>query len=709
VAAFLLAGAAMPAAAHASGQPGAKPDVAEEAPLETVEVTANAERQIAARPESHLGGMNLRRQIANSLGKTLEQQPGVNNASFGPGVGIPVIRGLTGARIRVLQDGIGSNDAAAVSPDHALSIEPLLAEDITVVRGPATIRYGSGALGGVVEVRDGRIPDGPPPDGTAGAAELRYTDNADEFAGVGKLDAGKGIYALHLDGFYRTRNDLAIPGYAIDQSAVEQQFGLVVPPGPRGYVPNSDLTTGGGTVGGSVSGDLGLVGMAANFLENNYGIPPGGHGQGHSHGDGRVHGENVRVDLSQARYDFKAEWFDPLKYLDKAALRIGLVDYEHSEVDAGVRSTTFRNEVLEGRFELPFHVGSRFDGSAGLHWMDRDFSATGLETFVPPTHIAMVAGYANQRVRFERFDLEFGIRQETQATSPDQRSHSVGGLYEVPLPGELSYAPLSLSGALAWRVAAGLEARLQFNRAERAPDVQELLSLGPHLATRSFDVGNVGLTVETARDLDLGLAWRGRWAEAKVNGFYNPMLNYIYLANQDYFFDAEAQRFQLRCAELDRCLPVYGYSQADATFAGYEAQASVLLPELPWGVPSVTIFSDYVRGRFDAADLGDVPRLPPLRYGGQIGFEGSAFNAAVRLTRGQPQDHPGNNETPTAGYIQLYANFSYQWKFADRYRLTAFLRGDNLLNQEIRNSVSFLRNFAPEPGRSIEIGLRGSF
>jgi iron complex outermembrane receptor protein len=682
---------------------------AEPVELETVIVTGRPEDYRSARPEESLEGENLRMQIANTLGKTLEQQLGVRNASFGPGVGIPVIRGLTGPRVRMLQNGLGAHDASTVSPDHAVAIEPLLAEKIQLLRGPATIRYGSGAIGGVVDVLDYRIPNGPPSNWAGGAAEMRYVDNGDEIAGVGKLDVGRDWFALHLDGFYRQRGNIEIPGAAIDQNAVEEQFGLTTVPTVYGYVPNTDLSNDGGSVGWSVSGDKGLLGMSFNTLHNDYGIPTGGHGLGHSHGDGRKHGEQVRVDMSQNRYDFKAEWFEPVRYIDKAALKIAVVDYQHSEVDLGVINTTFRNDVVEGRFELPFRPIDEMSGALGLQWINRKFSAVGTETFVPPTGIDMLAGYFTERFEYGDLALDIGLRKEQVITKPETDTQTIGGVIVVPLPDQLDYSPHSVSGALDWKITDKLLGNVTYSWSERAPDVQELLSLGPHLATRTFDVGNIDLRVESSRNLDVGLSWAGHGVQAKLTGFYNDVGNFIYLRNLGFFYDVESERFQLRCAQLDRCLPVYGYSQADATFIGYEAESSFELLETSGGLLELVLFSDFVRGRFQEKSLAAVPRMPTLRYGAQLGFGTDHWSTALRVARVEPQDDPGLNETDTPGYVMMNFTSSYRFDFDDQRSLMLFLRADNLLNQEIRNAVSFLRNFAPEPGRSIEIGLRATF
>ncbi len=691
--------------------------------LETMEVIGTIDRPPASHPEISLQGEKLRMQIANTLGKTLEQQMGVNNASFGPGVGVPVIRGLTGSRIRILQDGIGSNDASSVSPDHAVTIEPLLADSITVLKGPAVVRYGSSAIGGAVNVSDGRIPDAAPENLLEGAAELRYGSNGDEKAGVFKLNAGKDFFALHLDGFYRERDDLTIPGSAIDTQALakERNLSTIRIPNTQGVVGNTDLRTQGGSIGGSISNNHGLLGMSANTLENQYGIPAGGHGLGHSHGLGKQIGGKVRVDMNQTRYDFKAEWAKPLSFVEAAKLRMGLVDYQHAELDAGVRSTRFKNEVLEGRFELPMQPTEHLTTTLGLHWSDRSFSAIGTETFAPATQIDMLAGFFTGRAEFGNLAMELGLRKEQQDTTPALRSVSVSGIpTPILLPEQVDHSPHSVSSSLDWKILPKLNAHAGYGWYERAPDVQELLSTGPHLATSTFDVGNVGLNTESSRNLDLGLSWQGDWLEAKIHGFYNEVSNYIYqgrLASDDgqpLLYASESHgsgRLTFKCAETGSryCLPVYGYSQADAILMGYEVESVFSLPETRWGTAKITLFSDYVRGRFDDQALGNVPRLPPLRYGAELGWETINFSSSLRLSRSEAQHKTGNFETETRGFFMLNLNLNYHWDIGQNRSLLFFLRGDNLLDQEARNAVSFLRNVSPEAGRSFELGVRASF
>jgi iron complex outermembrane recepter protein len=304
---------------------------------------------------SELSGTDLRLKAASTLGKTLERELGVYNASFGPGVGQPIIRGMGGSRVRVMQDGIGSHDASAMSQDHAVATESLLADSITIHRGPATLRYGSGAIGGVVDVKHKRIPDSIPLKPIEGTVEYRYDHNPDENAGVIGIDAGQNNVAVHLDYFQRGNENTQIPGFALDEAAVRKQLKTGAQlNNSKGEIKNTDGESRGGSAGISLIGDLGHIGASYNHTTKEYGLPPGAPG-GHSHvgvvPGASDQGEAMRFDMEQRRYDVEAMLFNPMPFIESVSLKTGYVDYEHEEGDPGL-SVLFTNEVLENRFEL---------------------------------------------------------------------------------------------------------------------------------------------------------------------------------------------------------------------------------------------------------------------------------------------------------------------------------------------------------------------
>ncbi|SFL29925.1 iron complex outermembrane recepter protein [Nitrosomonas aestuarii] len=680
---------------------------------------------------STLKGRALRLQQNDTLGQTLSEELGVSNASFGPGVGIPVIRGLTGSRVRILQNGIGTHDATSLSPDHALAIDTLFANEIKVLRGPETIRYGGGAIGGIVDVSDDRIPQRRAKETVSGTIESRYNTNANGTHSAFTLNTGKDRLALNLGGFFRDRNDIRIPGKAIDEAFAVQQLGLTEISNASGKIPNTDNKSIGGFTGLSWLGDQVMAGMSVSHTDNRYGIPRGSHHLDPNHLDGLetilprlddiagfedIFGPqalfpNIRVNMRQTRYDFKSEWYEPIQGIDSISFRYGLVDYGHTEFEGGLPFTRFNNKAGEGRVEMQHNLLHNLSGTFGLQWIDRKFSALGVETFVPETKQLSIGLYTTQTYTLNNWSLQGGLRFEHSQVNPKENELKLRGsaLSPVPLPDSLDFQAISASLGLQWNPRQDFTATLTYNHGVRPPDIQELFSFGPHLSTRSFDIGNVQLKNETVNMIDLGFEWKTARASMRINGYYNRTSDFIYQRNTGLFYEVDNEVIRQRCVSVAQCVSMFAYDQRSAEFIGYESSIDATLYQLPQGNLSLTLFSDYVRGRFVNNDRSDVPRMPPLRYGSELGFGNPVWNMALRYTRAEEQPHPGTNETSTRGYHLLTVSADYQLKANQWMDLWFFAKGYNLLNEEIRNSVSFLRNFAPEPGRSFILGVRATF
>ena len=692
-----------------------QPLPAQESPveLETMEVRGSTDVTLQQRqPGSRLSGDALRLKSATTLGQTLSEELGVNNASFGPGVGLPVLRGLTGSRVRLMQDGIASHDASTVSPDHASSLDASLAEEIQIIRGPAVLEYGGGAVGGVVNVIDNRIPETLPVRPLTGSVEARYGSNGDARNTSFRLDAGRGVVALHGDGFSRRNGDTDIPGDALDVAALTGQFGQDDYVTSHGVIDNTDAEAQGGSLGLSLVGRRGFAGIAVNTYENDYGIPPGVHVD-----QGVV--QDVRIQARQRRYDFKSQLLDLGDAIPELRLRAGYVDYQHDEFETGRRGTRFSNEAWEAQATLE-HVGrpllsaSPIEGTTGLQLLNRDFSALGVEAFVPRSSQQLLGGYLIETVTLPGWRFELGTRAEIQRIT-QQDPIDCAGLNTSFQRGRSDFTSFSYSGAAHWRVRPNTTVRLSLGRAQRAPDIQELLACGPHLATQTYDLAfsfsgedSAGLEQETFNTLDLGLHWDAAWLSLELNLFYNRVDHFIYQRNLSTaangpFYNPEKQVFQGTCASASQCFPVMQYTQQDATLAGYEAQLDWPLHESVATNWTMSLFSDYVRAKLDDGD--DVPRMPPLRLGAALALRRAHLNAELRLTHAFEQDHPGENETATAGYNLLNASLSYNRRLGDA-DARLFLNARNLLDEEIRNATSFLRNYAPEPGRGFELGVR---
>lgn len=679
-----------------------------QAPEVQVRGRAETEAVLGAQPASSLTGDTLRRSVSNTLGETVSEMAGTHNSSFGPGVGVPVIRGMSGPRVKIAVDGIGTHDASSMSPDHAITVEPMLAEEIRVLRGPETIRYGSGAIGGAVEVSDGRIARRRLDRPFAGSAEGRYGTNGREKSGAVKLKGGTGPLVFEVDGFFRERGNLGIPGKAIDEAAVAEQFGLTNIPNTTHSVANTNLRTHGGGGGLTYVGDRLLLGISTGSIENNYGIPPGGH----VHTAATlldptiIQGGNVRIDMQQTRHDYKAEWKPGRPWLDAVRARGGSVDYRHDEVDGPRIATTFDNRVNEYRLEADHRIGTRLSGTLGGHLIDREFSAQGIEVFVPRTAARTHAFHLSEKLDLGPVTFEAAWRDERQFMDPETIRRGT----RVTVFPETTYRARSAAASATLRLGPGTRLTGMWSRPERAPDIQELYSNGPHLATRSFNIGNRRLEVESMRRTDLGITHEWSRGAVKLNAFRYEADGFIYLRTVGTFYDLDSRTTRLRCVRLERCLPVLQHDQNDAVFNGYEGEFLLRFPDTRWGAFETTFFADAVRARFLSATLGDVPRIPPRRTGVEVTwFRDDDWTVRLRWTRAAAQSNPGLNETSTEGYDLVNFSMDKRFERSGAFSYTVFVHARNLLNEEIRNSASFLRSFSPEAGRRLEMGVRADF
>ncbi len=575
--------------------------------LEEVVVTAplQAEPLKTAVPVTILEGDELSMKTGHSIGDTLKDELGISNQSFGPGVGTPVIRGQAGPRVRVLNNGIGSNDASALSPDHATSVEPLLAERIEVLRGPATLLYGSGAIGGAVNVIDNRIPGQMPDKLLGGALEQRFDSTSNETSTTIKLEGGQGNIAYHLDGFFRHRNNLDIGGRAIDTAAVSiTDPSLVVVDNPVGHLDNTGAEAISGSAGLSWIGDPGFAGISINNLNNNYGIAPDGTDE-----------ETVRIALRQDKYDFKSELDNPFRFAKSLRTRFGYTDYQHTEIANGEPGAFFTNRSYEGRLELTHQDLGPLYGTVGFQAQASDFNAieklTG-ESIVPHSQINSYGVFAVESLDIGAVTYQLGARVEQTDIKPEGMN-------------DLSYTPVSASASAQWKLNDHNNLNLAVTRSSRAPNVQELLANGFHDATRSFERGNIDLKEETSYNLDLGYRFRSDWLRAEFDLFHNWASDYITQQRSGEFVDEDGNPCVVDC------VPVLITRQNDAIFKGYEAKLIFPMMENRHGQLDLTLFSDYTRGQF--VNGGDVPRMPPLRYGLQLDYSKQELSSYLRFTR----------------------------------------------------------------------------
>jgi iron complex outermembrane receptor protein len=654
--------------------------------LDELVVTASPLRpdsEEIVQPVVVIAGEDLDAKKAATLGETVAREVGVQSSFFGAGVGRPIVRGQDGARVQVLEGGIGAMDVSTVSVDHAVGIEPFLANQIEILKGPAALLYGSGAIGGAVNVVDGRIPEQPAEQTLSGRAELRGNTVADERTGMARIDGGSGAWAWHADAFRRRTSDYEIPGFAEHEDAHEHEeeehegeAGHEEELGAFGRLPNSATETEGGAFGASWFGRSGFFGAAVSTYRTEYGIP--GHAHGHAEGEEEEqHGEEVRIDLEQVRYDVQGAWQPPFAGAESLRFRLGRNDYQHVELEGEEIGTRFDNQGLEGRVELVHSLGG-WRGAAGLQFGHRDFEALGEEAFVPPSESRDLGLFWLGERTLDAWTFEVGARADRIEVDP-----------EVATARDFDAASGSL-GAI-WRASEALHLSVGMDRAERAPTAEELFSDGAHLATQSFEIGDAGLSTEVANQIEFGVHLHVGPLSAKASVFHNRFDDFIHLADN---------------GETIEELPVRLWVQSDATFRGFEAEATLRLAENESGAWDLRFFGDRVRASVDGG--GALPRIVPARFGSGLTWERDGWRANVGAIRYQDQDKVAEFETPTPGYTLVDAHLAYHWD-GERVGWEVFVDGTNLTDREARVHTSFLKNLAPLPGRGIAFGLRAFF
>lgn len=642
--------------------------------LEEIVVTATPlETQALEMTQSAtvLSGEALERQLSSSMGDTLKNLPGVSNASFGANVGRPVIRGMDASRVGVVQDNISSNDASKVSQDHAVTIEPFLADQIEVLRGPATLLYGSDTIGGVVNASINRIPQ-QPAEKLTGRFLIQGDSVADERYGAARIDGGSGNFGFHADGFYRDTSDYEIPGYA----ETDPEDGEEKP----GTLANSAIKNKGGAIGGAWFGEVWQAGLSVSAYDSDYGIPgEGHHHEDEDHDDAEEAGAFVTIAMESTRVDGEILADNPWNGVERFKVLLNNTRYDHTEFEGDETGTEFGIDTTEGRLELTHSPLGLWRGVIGTQYSDRDFSAVGEEAFVPPSVTETWGVFLLEEADFDDVRVELGMRLEDIDTrTSDGRS--------------ASHSPLSASAGLVWHLQEDSHLAFHLSHAQRAPGAEELFSFGPHIATQSFEIGNPALDTESVNAFEVSYRKHSGPFTATLTFFHNDFDDYIYLVST---------------GEEEDELPVRQWTQQDATFLGGEAELRYDFSPNQSGHWQAWAFYDTVSA--ELADGSNVPRIPPRRFGLGLDWDRDQLSASLSWISASSQRDVAENETPTAAYNDLGFDLNYALQVGSETDWSVYLRARNLLDEDIRNSTSFLKDQAPQAGRNFIVGLRVSF
>lgn len=637
-------------------------------------------------PVSVLNGRELSLRREGTLGETLNGIPGVTATQFGPNASRPVIRGLDAERVRIMQNGIGVLDASSLSFDHAVGIDPLIIEQIDVVRGPAALLYGGSAVGGVVNAIDHRIPK-EQLDGVTGRAEARFggADSTRNAAAV--VDAGNGQFAIHADVYNRKTDDLDIPGFAVSRRKSEADG---TPRENKGKLVNSSADGDGAALGAALTFDNGYIGASVSTLNNNYGV---------------VAEEAVRIDMKSDRIDLASEFTDLGTMIHRVKFRMAHTDYEHSELEDGEIGTTFKNRGVEGSFEAGHTPIAGLNGVIGYQFSNTNFEALGEEAFVPSVNTQNKALYVYEELPLgetAKHKITFGGR--LGHTSVDSKTNANFGAGQNNSFNPHSFA---LGGLYSLNEQWSVTSNLSHN--ERAPSYFELYANGAHIATGQYEVGNANFEVERSNGIDAQLRWKNNQHSFSVGAYYTRFSNFIGLFNSGNFRGADGE---LNPTDADNdgvadvsgedVLPEAVFNAVPATFKGIEFEGKfALTDQLNW-----LVRGDYVHAK-ETRTNEYLPRISPLRLGTGLQYALNGLSARIDVLHAFKQNNTADNELATDSYTNVSAMLAY--KLPVKTHVELFAKANNLLNDEIREHTSFLKDISPAGERSLLIGVRADF
>ena len=702
---ILLASTALLVASSANAQVAASPT----APAGEIIVTAPVRQSETdvLQGTSILTGEALTRELRPTIGETLARQPGVSASSFGPNASRPILRGFQGERIRVLTDGIGSIDVSNTSADHAVIIDPLLAERIEVLRGPSALLFGSSAVGGVVNVVDTRIPRSVPENGFRLNGIANYGSAADERSGgmAGDVAVGEHL-VLHADGSYLKTGDLRTgKGYLLSDSARaaalsqvglpqnvasgEEPIDFAASAALRGRLPNSAAETWTAGAGASIITDAGSLGVSYSHYDSLYGVPIR-----YATAVGQEQ-EAPRLDVVQNRFDVRAEVNTGGGFLDKIRFRAGQASYRHFELEEDNSvGTAFYNKGLEGRLELVQANRGGWQGASGVQFFNRIFDVKGDEAFLPKNETNQTGLFTLQQYSAGAFKAEGGLRYEITDIAARNPADDLRFFN-----GQRSFNAVSGSIGGSYGVTDTLRFGINLSHTERAPSAEELFANGAHAGTQAYELGNPNFRLEKSDGAELTMHAHGDGFSLDASAYYTRFTNYI----------SENQVVQTVCEAAaapsgrDVDLPCFQNQQSKARYYGVEADASLRLARIGDYTINADLLGDYVHANI--VDLGPAPRIPPARVLGGIEAQGDRLQGRIEAEHVFEQNRIAAFETPTDGYTMVNASIGFS-PFGKASKTSLLISANNIFDVEARRSASFLKDFAPLAGRDIRATLR---
>lgn len=628
-----------------------------------------------------------------TIGDALAGQPGVYSNQFGAGSSRPVLRGQDGPRVKVLEHASETADVSTLSPDHAVTVDPILAKQIEVIRGPSTLLYAAGTVGGLVNVTDQKIPTSIPDKGYEGQVGVRYNSGSDEkLASAGVTAALGEQFAIRVEGSKRKANDYIAPNYFHDHEGELEK---------ERRVGNTFAEEQNVSVGASWIHDRGFAGLSYSNRQDQYGLPGHSHEyeschphDDHLHCDGHdnhghtdehdhsAHDEHDHdndaagpwVDLKSERYDFRTELANPFAGFQKLRAHASYTDYQHDEIEGDTAATSFKSQGYDGRLELVHNPIADWEGVIGAQYNQQKLNISGEESLMNPNKTQKWSVFGLEHKQFGDFHVELGARVDQQKIQIDsaQKDYDDYGI--------------SYSGAVNWAFAPNYKLSLVGSHQERLPLAQELYADGKHFATNTYERGNENLDVEKSNNLELGFHYEKDQLDYHIHVYHNWYDNYIYAATKDNF-----ENFRL-----------VDYTQGKAKFYGAEAQVGYAINDMY----KLSVFGDYVRGKIDGENA---PRVPAGRLGTKVDVDFSdGWSGLAEYSHVFKQDKITAFERETDGYNMVNLGVAYSGQLKDQNDYRVYFKANNLLDEDVYSHTSFLANI-PQVGRNFTVGLEFGF
>ena len=623
-------------------------------------------------------------QGAVTIGEALSGETGISSNQFGAGSSRPVIRGQDGPRVKILQNSSENIDVSTLSPDHAVTVDPALAKQVEVIRGPSTLLFGAGTVGGLVNVTDSKLPTAMPEKGYEGNATLRYNTGSDEKLATAGVTLGLGDQvALRVEGLKREANDYIAPDYVHEgekERRVDNTFA-------KGQTVN---------VGLSWIYDRGFTGISYSNRQDQYGLP----GHSHEYESCHLHGLSLHcgehdhdedehddhdhdhaheagpwIDLKSERYDVRTELDDPFAGFKKLRAQASYTDYQHDEIEEDTIATHFKNKGYDGRLELVHNPLGAWEGVIGTQYGQQKLELTGEEAFLAPNTTKKWSVFALEHAQLNDVHVELAARVDQQKIDIDDSSKK-----------DFDGSAFSVSGAANWEFAPNYKLSLVTSHQERLPLAQELYADGGHFATNTYELGNDQLSKEKSNNVELGFHYDDNTFDYHVHVYHNWFDDYIYAQTLDRYKD-----FRL-----------VQYAQDKAKFYGAEAEAGYQISP----IYKLRVFGNYVRGKIDN---DNAPRVPAGRLGTKLNADfDDHWSGSAEYYHVFQQDKIAAYETDSQSYNMLNLGVAYSGNYSNVSDYRVFLNANNLLDDQVYQHASFLSTI-PQVGRNFSVGVNFSF